>query len=141
MKKKTILGVCTILLAVIVSVCIYNQLNTNKLEMYFHHVTGEQHEDWYLETIMLYVGTDEHTVAPDGYIENTIAFSDWLNGIMEDVYYVYTKPINLKVYGELNGTKVTFRYEGTVTTQEGETIDYFKEATFDFGVIPEMKGF
>lgn len=60
---------------------------------------------------------------------------------MEDVYYVYTKPINLKAYGELNDGKVTFRYEGSVTTQEGEINDYFKEATFDFGVIPKMKGF
>lgn len=140
MKKKTILGLCTILLAVIVSVCIYNQVDTNKPEMYFSHGVVEQ-EGWYLETISLAVGTDEHTIAPEGYIENTIAFSNWINGIMEDVYYVYTKPINLKVYGELNDGIVTFRYEGTVTTQEGETIDYLKEATFDFGVIPEMKGF
>lgn len=140
MKKKTILGLCTILLIVIGLVCIYNQVNTNKPEMYFSHGVVEQ-EDWHLETISLAVGTDEHTVAPKGYIENTIAFSDWINGIMEDVYYVYKRPINLKAYGELKDGKVTFRYEGIVTTQEGETIDYLKEATFDFGVIPDMKGF
>ena len=50
-------------------------------------------------------------------------------------------PTDVKLSAAINQGKVTFTYQGYVTTKQGEKLDYFKEATFDFIKVPEMENF
>ena len=50
-------------------------------------------------------------------------------------------PTDVKLSAAINQGKVTFTYQGYVTAKQGEKLDYFKEATFDFIKVSEMKNF
>lgn len=60
--------------------------------------------------------------------------ADWNNRVITDLNQ-YIAPYNIKVSGEVANGKTTLRYAGYVTTQEGETIDYKEEKTFDFAYV------
>ena len=55
----------------------------------------------------------------------------WNEVVDLEVHYFYTAPYHVEVSGEIKDGKTTLRYEGYVTTQDGETIEYKNEMTFD----------
>ena len=61
----------------------------------------------------------------------------WNHIVDLELHYVYTAPYDVRVSGEVKGGKTTLRYEGYVTTQDGETIEYKNEMTFDGAFGPE----
>ena len=64
-------------------------------------------------------------------------FSLWNHGVDLEIHYFYTAPYHIEISGEVKGGKTTLRYTGHVTTQDGQTIDYNNEMTFDFAYGPE----
>ena len=90
----------------------------------------------------MFMGYGETLPLSKQYREAEISFIHWSNDIIDSFYYKeYLPPTNVKVYAKLINHKITFTFKGYATTQEGETIDYFEEASFDFGIIPELKHF
>lgn len=61
----------------------------------------------------------------------------WNDVVDLEINYFYTAPYHIEASGEVKNGKTTLRYEGYVTTQEGETIEYKREITCDFAVGPE----
>lgn len=139
MRKKIIIGICIILLAVVGSVKIYNKYFAFNPTIVFTHGDGGDRENYYIEKILLAIGEEE--TAPKKYSDAIKSFADWNIEIARELYMDYIEPTEVKVYGEIVDGKVVFKFIGYVTTQDGETIDYYKEGTFDFGVIPTMQGF
>ncbi len=78
---------------------------------------------------------------PAAFAENEINYLEWSNEIFDDLYYNYMAPADVKLSATINQGKVTFTYQGYITAKQGETPDYFQEATFDFHVHPELKNF
>ena len=60
----------------------------------------------------------------------------WNDQIVTELY-TYTTPYYIHVSGENEDGRITLRYEGCVTDQNGETMDYKREATFDLFVRKE----
>jgi hypothetical protein len=48
----------------------------------------------------------------------------------------YAAPLHITVSGEVKDGETTFWYEGYATTPKGDTVDYRKEATFDYVFVP-----
>ena len=65
----------------------------------------------------------------------------WNHIVDLELHYVYVAPYDVRASGEVKGGKTTLRYEGYVTTQDGETIEYKSEMTFDGAFGPEGKLF
>lgn len=63
--------------------------------------------------------------------QNASEIQNWIFAVSDELR-LYTAPYNVAVSGEVSDGKTTLRYEGVVTTQEGETINYLNEKTFDF---------
>ena len=61
----------------------------------------------------------------------------WNHIVDLELHYVYVAPYDVRASGEIKGGKTTLRYEGYVTTQDGETIEYKNEMTFDGAFGPE----
>ena len=61
----------------------------------------------------------------------------WNHGVDLEINYCYTAPYHIEASGEVKNGKTTLRYEGYVTTQDGETIEYKNEMTFDGAFGPE----
>ena len=69
--------------------------------------------------------------------EKGLELLDWIAGIDYELFNTYAPPYDIKVSGENEDGKVTLRYVGYVTTQDGETIEYNKERTFDIDFIKD----
>lgn len=141
MKKKTMLAVLAVLFTVIIAAGLYDHYFAFKPDMHFVISENTETKDFHLQIITLMLGTDENRPMPQDFEDNLIAFMDWNNAIITDLYEAYIQPIDIYAYGEIKDGKVIFRYAGTVTSQDGEKLDYKEEATFDFGIIPELVGF
>ena len=61
----------------------------------------------------------------------------WNRTVDLELHYVYIAPYDVRASGEVRGGKTTLRYEGYVTTRDGETIEYKNEMTFDGAFGPE----
>ena len=61
----------------------------------------------------------------------------WNHGVDLEINYFYTAPYHIEASGEVKNGKTILRYEGYVTTQDGETIEYKNEMTFDSAFGPE----
>ncbi len=62
--------------------------------------------------------------------------SDWNDEVVTELIAGdYIAPSNVTVYETIKNNKTTYTYTGYVTTQNGETIEYLNEKTFDF-VLP-----
>lgn len=55
----------------------------------------------------------------------------WNDSVVTDLNENYVAPLHITVSGEIKDGKTTFWYEGYATTLDGETIEYWKEETFD----------
>lgn len=60
----------------------------------------------------------------------------WSDTVQTDLYN-YGHPRHITVSGEVAGGRTTLRYQGTVTTKDGRTVDYRNEQVFDFVLVPE----
>ena len=65
----------------------------------------------------------------------------WTHGVDLEINYYYTAPYHIEASGEVKNGKTTLRYEGYVTTRDGETVEYKNEMTFDWAYGPEGKLF
>lgn len=56
----------------------------------------------------------------------------WNNLVITELSRETQQPRDIRVSGEVKDGKTTLRYEGTYTTKDGATAEYFEEKTFDF---------
>ncbi len=62
----------------------------------------------------------------------------WNDEVTSELVEVYSnKPYYIHVSGERTGRTITLRYKGFVTTKEGETVPYKRQATFHLYVREE----
>ena len=61
----------------------------------------------------------------------------WNHIVDLELHYVYVAPYDVRASGEVKNGRTTLRYEGYVTTRDGETIEYRNEMTFDGAFGPE----
>ena len=81
---------------------------------------------------------NERVPMADSVKEKVLELFNWVAGIDYELFETsYVPPYDIKVSGENEGGKVTLRYEGYVTTQDGETAEFFREGTFDIDLIAE----
>ena len=55
----------------------------------------------------------------------------WNGDVDQDLYNNYIAPLNITASVKTDGKTTVIRYEGYVTTPDGETVDYCKEETFN----------
>ena len=65
----------------------------------------------------------------------------WNEVVDLEIHYFYTAPYHIEASGEIKNGKTTLRYEGYVTTRDGETIEYKNEMTFDAVFDPKSELF
>lgn len=94
-------------------------------------------EEHHHETIVVSLSNHRGIPLADSVEENLMELGEWNNRVITDLYenYIAAAPYDIRVSGEVAGGKTTLRYEGYVTTPEGETIDYKEEMTFDFAYV------
>lgn len=92
---------------------------------------GEYHH----EQIMFSLANHRGIPLAQSVEENLMELGDWCNQVDTDLRENYIAPYNIRVSGEVANGKTTLRYEGYVTTKDGETVDYKKEMTFDFAYV------
>lgn len=119
----------------------YDQFFAFRPFLRFNHTHVDLKEDYNFETVYMMSAYDPKRYTPKTFLDSEQAFNHWNKDIFDELYYEYTSPTDVKLTAELDHTKVTFTYKGYVTTQEGETIDYFEEASFDFKTIPNIDNF
>lgn len=113
-----------------------------KPDIMFERSTIHLEEDYCFDSAGMIMFYNDKRPVPSSFYENQTAYVDWDNEIQDSFRLKeYIAPTNVELHAKYENGKVTFTYKGYVTTQEGETIDYFKEATFDFIVKPEFKNF
>lgn len=59
-------------------------------------------------------------------------FMSWNNEISYEVAMKTSRPRDIQAFGEVKDGKMRLWFEGTYTTEDGETAEYFREKTFDF---------
>lgn len=88
--------------------------------------SGEPYHD---ERIMAVTSTSWFT--PKKVRDELNEFSKWYHDVDNELYNNYVAPYDIRVFGEVKDGKTTIRFEGYVTTPDGETVDYKNERTFD----------
>ncbi len=93
---------------------------------------ADRHREWIM------VATAEHRGVPTAarVEEELTRLADWNDRIITELYD-YTAPYDIRVSGENNGGHIVLRYEGYVTTNSGEKLDYSQEEAFDLYVRDE----
>lgn len=69
---------------------------------------------------------------PGGVKDEIAEFMDWHGKIIYEVAMKTSRPRDIRAFAEVKDGKMTLRCEGTYTTEDGETAEYFREKTFDF---------
>ena len=90
-----------------------------------------ERDEYYADLIMAAWASNPQTD------EKMREFVLWNHIVDLELHYVYVAPYDIRVSGEVRGGRTTLRYEGYVTTQDGETIEYKNEMTFDGAFGPE----
>ena len=88
--------------------------------------SGEPYHD---ERIMAVTSTSWFT--PKKVRDELNEFSKWYHDVDNELYNNYVAPYDIRVFGEVKDGKTMIRFEGYVTTPDGETVDYKNERTFD----------
>lgn len=141
MKRKVGYALCGLIAVLLSLFLIYDNFIAFKPVIIFQRFRVNIEEDYNFEAANLIMAYDEQRPVPATFAENEINYLEWSNDIFDDLYYNYMAPTDVKLSAAINQGKVTFTYQGYVTTKQGEKLDYFKEATFDFIKVPEMKNF
>lgn len=97
---------------------------------------GSRGDDYYVEHIGISYSTRYNIPLSTTLEENILTLSDWNDEVVTELIAGdYIAPSNVTVYETIKNNKTTYTYTGYVTTQNGETIEYLNEKTFDF-VLP-----
>ena len=83
------------------------------------------------------VSFSERVPMNDSAQEKLFELFGWIAQIDQELFYTEPAPFDVRVSGENENGKVTLRYEGYITTEDGETVEYFREKTFDIDLISE----
>ncbi len=134
-KKLAILGV--IIIAVAVFVGAYLLYWAHHPYISISAATGYLTEaDYHNERVMVATWGHRGIPAASRVEKELMRMTDWNNQVADELY-AYTAPYYIQVSGENENGKVTLRYQGYVTDQNGRTVDYEREATFDLFVRDE----
>ncbi len=92
-------------------------------------------EDYHSELIEVVIGGREGVPVAKGIREELSKLQDWNNGVdaLLSTYRTNT-PYDIRVSGKTEGGKITLRYEGRVTGENGEKRDILEEMTFNIPV-------
>lgn len=136
MKRRfLILGAIILLIVAVGGYWVYWSFHPH---MMFHRteaISSNRFEgEYHYETIMVSFANHRNIPLAKSVDTNLKEFADWNNRVITDLNQ-YIAPYNIKVSGEVADGKTTLRYAGYVTTQEGKTIDYKEEMTFDFAYV------
>lgn len=129
-KKKIFIpaAVMIALLDVIGSCCIYWSFHP---QITITRSILDSDEEYHYERIMTIFTSKFDLPIAKPIRDELHALFDWCDSVDADLYENYTAPLRITVSGEVKEGKTTFWYEGYATTQDGETIDYREEKTFD----------
>lgn len=95
-------------------------------------------EDFHSEVVAVVIGDGRGLPMADSVREELEELSVWNNEVDAELsQYRGNTPYNIRVSGVTDSGKITLRYEGYVTGQDGERVDYKKEMTFDLPVRRE----
>lgn len=89
--------------------------------------------DYHNERVMVAIAHHRGISAAARVEKELTRMADWNDQVATELY-AYTTPYDIRVSGENGHGHVTLRYEGYVTTKDGERLDYFRENTFDLFV-------
>lgn len=82
--------------------------------------------------VMMLVYHEAYNVPIALSVKDTMSeYMSWNESVISELN-TYTMPYDIRVSGEVDGGKTTLRYEGYVTTEDGDTVDYLNEMTFAF---------
>lgn len=100
-----------------------------------HGIGTHEDEGFHSERVEVAVGEREGIPMAKSIREELKELSDWNNAIdAELLSYRINGPCDIRVSGKTQGGEITLRYEGYVTSENGERVDYHKEMTFDLPV-------
>ena len=89
-------------------------------------------EHYHFEWLMVISGDGYYGVPiASKVLKQQLELAIWDNEVFDEIYYTYKAPLDIRVSGEVGNGKTTLRYEGYVTTEDGETIDYKNEKVFE----------
>lgn len=98
--------------------------------------------EYYRETVSIVTAGND--ILPDSpKIEKRLSqVAEWNDSVVTELLNAdFVAPLNIKVSSEVKDGKTVLRYEGYVTTKDGEKQDYLNEKTFDFVLCPEKRLF
>lgn len=78
------------------------------------------------------IGMTLSGLAPQKIENQFIEVHAWNDLVITELSREVQEPCDIRVSGEVKDGKTTLCYEGTYTTKDGETVEYFEEKTFDF---------
>ena len=89
-------------------------------------------EDYHRERLMLAWSPTSHGIPMAESVRSEIYdYIYWSNSVDAELYD-YVPPFDVRVYGKIENGKTNLKYEGYVTTKDGETVDFLREYTADF---------
>ncbi len=83
----------------------------------------------YSERVMVVISEHREIPTAASVEAELMRLADWNNHVDTELRG-YAGPQDVRVSGEREGRTITLRYEGFVTTKEGETVPYLREETF-----------
>ena len=141
MKRKLGFSLCGLIIVFFLAILAYNIFNSFKPEITFQRFRMDIEENYNFDVSRMMMSYNEQWPLPASFMDNQNAYVDWNHEIFDELYYDCMAPTDVKLSAVIDNSKVTFTYQGYVTTKQGEKLDYFKEATFDFIKVPEMENF
>ena len=141
MKRKLGFSLCGLIIVFFLAIIAYNIFNSFKPEITFQRFRMDIEENYNFDVSRMMMSYNEQWPLPASFMDNQNAYVDWNHEIFDELYYDCMAPTDVKLSAVIDNSKVTFTYQGYITTKQGETMDYFEEATFDFHVHPELKNF
>ena len=134
--KKTVLMAASAIVALTVFVGLAYWYRVYHPRIYIAHGIGvHENENFHSERVEVVVGEREGVPVAKSIREELRELSDWNNAIdTELLSYRANGPCDIRVSGKNQSGEITLQYEGYVTSENGERVDYHKEMTFDLPV-------
>lgn len=134
--KKTVLMAASAIVALAVFVGLAYWYRVYHPRIYIAHGIGvHENENFHSERVEVVVGEREGVPVAKSIREELRELSDWNNAIdTELLSYRANGPCDIRVSGKTQSGEITLQYEGYVTSENGERVDYHKEMTFDLPV-------
>ncbi|MEG1782188.1 MAG: hypothetical protein RR253_02940, partial [Oscillospiraceae bacterium] len=78
---------------------------------------------------------------PDIFNKRVDEIHKWNEECFTDIYENYIAPKEVFIYATIDNGKTILKYQGTVTTKDGQSIEYLKEKTFNFVLDKKLEDF